>query len=238
MPTTTPPDLSEHGRDADGKPVTLNQRLFMQLLVLRNVMQNTLVDLIKAQNTPAVVYQNANDPYSLGLLLFDTDPDQLIHRQQTLLHAPDLTSCTLDNAMTMLGRTYSIGYEANLEHVLLKRPIERVCNPDTPWAIWYPLRRTGAFAQLSPEAQRTVLMEHGNLGHSFGDAGLATDIRLAAHGLNQEDQDFVIGLIGKEAFPLSALIQAMRPTVQTSQYIQTMGPFFVGRAIYQSEAAS
>jgi chlorite dismutase len=44
----------------------------------------------------------------------------------------------------------------------------------------------------------------------------------------------VIGLIGKELFPLSACVQAMRKTRQTSSYIEKMGPFFVGRAVYQS----
>jgi len=38
-------------------------------------------------------------------------------------------------------------------------------------------------------------------------------------------------LIGAELHPLSHVVQSMRGTVQTSQYIQQMGPFFVGRAI-------
>jgi hypothetical protein len=29
-------------------------------------------------------------------------------------------------------------------------------------------------------------------------------------------------------------VQAMRKTVQTSQYIHTLGPFFVGHALWQS----
>jgi hypothetical protein len=33
---------------------------------------------------------------------------------------------------------------------------------------------------------------------------------------------------------LSALVEAMRPTVQTSQYIEKLGPFFVGRAIWRT----
>jgi chlorite dismutase len=44
----------------------------------------------------------------------------------------------------------------------------------------------------------------------------------------------VIGLIGKELFPLSALVQAMRKTQQTSLYLDRLGPFFVGRAVWQS----
>ena len=80
-----------------------------------------------------------------------------------------------------------------------------------------------------------MLMEHGGIGHAFGKAGLATDIRLAAQGLNKEDNDFIIGLLGKELFPLSALVQRMRKTRQTSEFIDGMGPFFVGRVIWQTQ---
>ena len=78
-------------------------------------------------------------------------------------------------------------------------------------------------------------MEHGGIGHAFGKAGFATDIRLAAHGLNYDDNDFIVGLLGKELFPLSALVQRMRRTKQTAEFIQTMGPFFIGKAVYQPE---
>ena len=57
---------------------------------------------------------------------------------------------------------------------------------------------------------------------------------MACHGLDLRDNDFVIGLIGRELHPLSHLVQAMRRTVQTSQYIATLGPFFVGHALWQS----
>jgi chlorite dismutase len=61
------------------------------------------------------------------------------------------------------------------------------------------------------------------------------DVRLACFGLDRDDNDFVIGLIGKELHPLSAVVQAMRNTQQTSRYLDRLGPFFVGRAIWQSE---
>ena len=99
---------------------------------------------------------------------------------------------------------------------------------------WYPLRRSGRFSQLAPEEQRTILAEHGAIGMTFGAADLAHDVRLACHGLDRDDNDFVIGLIGKELFPLSAVVQAMRKTQQTSLYLDRLGPFFVGRAIWQS----
>ena len=38
----------------------------------------------------------------------------------------------------------------------------------------------------------------------------------------------------KELFPLSAIVQTMRKTQQTSLYLERLGPFFVGRAVWQS----
>src|SRR5713101_2092036 len=52
--------------------------------------------------------------------------------------------------------------------------------------------------------------------------------------LDAHDNDSVIGLVGHDLHPLSHRVQALRNTVQTSQYIQTLGPFFVGHALWQS----
>jgi hypothetical protein len=68
--------------------------------------------------------------------------------------------------------------------------------------------------------------------------GLGHDIRLDCRGLDRDDNDFVIGLLGPELFPLSAMIQAMRRTRQTEEFIARLGPFFVGRAVWQREKAA
>ena len=70
---------------------------------------------------------------------------------------------------------------------------------------------------------------------SYGAGDYAHDIRLACHGLDKEDNDFVVGLIGKELYPLSRIVQDMRRTQQTALYLERLGPFFVGRAVYQSK---
>ena len=71
-------------------------------------------------------------------------------------------------------------------------------------------------------------------GHAFGEAGYAHDVRLACHGIDKNDNDFVIGLIGKELYPLSKCVEAMRRTRQTSRYMEQMGPFLVGKAVWQN----
>jgi chlorite dismutase len=53
--------------------------------------------------------------------------------------------------------------------------------------------------------------------------------------MDRNDNDFVVGLLGKDFHPLSAVVQRMRGTVQTSTYIERLGPFFVGRVVYQSQ---
>ena len=51
--------------------------------------------------------------------------------------------------------------------------------------------------------------------------------------LGGTDQKFNL-LVGRELHPLSHLVQAMRRTAQTSQYLQSLGPFFIGHALWQS----
>jgi chlorite dismutase len=135
----------------------------------------------------------------------------------------------------MIGRSYSIGHEPDLAHALLRRSVENVLHPSYPWHVWYPLRRNGAFARLDPHEQSIILREHASLGMAYGQQGLGHDVRLACHGLDAADNEFLIGLVGPELHPLSHLVQAMRKTKQTSEYISQMGPFFVGYVMARSE---
>jgi chlorite dismutase len=178
-----------------------------------------------------VVYEDLHDPRGIAVLTVGEDPDIFLNSVRPRLTSGAMKDLVLKPQFTMFGRTYALGYEPDLQEVLLERPRRTVLNPDWPWAIWYPLRRNGAFAQLSPDEQRTILAEHGQLGITYGAADYAHDIRLACHGLDRDDNDFVIGLIGKQLYPLSALVQAMRKTQQTSLYLDRLGPFFIGRKV-------
>ena len=60
-------------------------------------------------------------------------------------------------------------------------------------------------------------------------------MRLACHGLDKNDNDFIVGLLGPNLHPLSAVVQEMRKTEQTSQYLDSLGPFFVGKAVWQAQ---
>jgi chlorite dismutase len=230
-----PPDLAEKGGIKNGVPQRSNDRLFMQLLVFGDCHDaKPLAAALEASGITGVLYEDVNDPHGVALLTFTQDPNDFIDRVRRLLAVEPFASLTQKPEYTLLGRTYSLGYEPDLAEVLLHRPRRTVLNRDWRWAVWYPLRRSGKFSNLPIEEQRVILAEHGTIGMSFGAADLAHDIRLACHGLDKNDNDFVVGLLGKELFPLSAIVQMMRKTQQTSLYLERLGPFFVGRALWQS----
>ena len=230
-------DIAEKGGVKDGVRQSLDRRLFMQLLAFGNCCDTgALIEALKKSGIASVLYADVNDPKGVGLLTMSEDPGFFANELRSVLGGKEFSSLELKSEYTMLGRTYSLGHEENLEDWLINRSPRVVGNPAWQWAVWYPLKRSGAFARLSPKEQGEILMEHGVIGRAFGKADLGHDIRLSSFGLDKNDNDFVIGLIGKELFPLSALVQTMRKTVQTSTYIDRMGPFFIGKAVYQASA--
>ena len=229
-------DIREKGGVRNGVPQFSNRRLFMQLLAFGDAEDaSALARALETARIPAVLYADANDPHGVGLLTWSDAPDFFVSRLREFLKNGQFAGLTPKLEYSMLGRTYALGHEPDLEDWLFEKPKRSVTNPASPWAVWYPLRRSGAFSALPPEEQTPILREHGKIGHSFGEAGYAQDVRLACFGLDKNDNDFVIGLIGAELYPLSACVQAMRRTKQTAQYIQQMGPFFVGKAIWQTQ---
>ena len=230
-----PPDLSERGGLKNGAAQRSDERLFMQLLAFGGCRDAEAVARhLAAAPVSSVLYQDLNDPLGIAILTVADDPNQFVDVVRPLLAQEPFDALVPKPDYTMFGRTYAIGYEPDLRESLIERPRRTVLNPAWRWATRYPLRRSGRFSQLTPEEQRTILAEHGAIGMTFGAADLAHDVRLACHGLDRDDNDFVIGLIGKELFPLSAVVQAMRKTQQTSLYLDRLGPFFVGRALWQS----
>src|SRR5687767_11890371 len=230
-----PPDISEKGGVRNGVPQRSDSRLFMQLLAFGGCTDAApLTSAISQVGLTGALYEDVNDPRGIALLTVSPDPAVFVDRVRPLLNAAPFASLTQKPEYTLLGRTYAIGYEPDLTETLLDRPRRTVLNPAWMWAVWYPLRRSGRFAQLPADEQRVILAEHGAIGMSYGAGDYAHDIRLACHGLDKDDNDFVVGLIGKELYPLSRIVQDMRRTQQTALYLERLGPFFVGRTIYQS----
>jgi chlorite dismutase len=229
------PDISEKGGVRNGQPQRSDERLFMQLVAFGGCGETApLADALARAKISGALYEDVNDPRGIALLTFSETPAYFLDRVRPLFNEAPFAALTQKPEYTMLGRTYAIGYEPDLVDVLLHRPRRTVLNPEWTWAVWYPLRRSGRFAQLPAEEQRVILAEHGAIGMSYGAADYAHDIRLACHGLDKDDNDFIVGLLGKELYPLSSIVQAMRKTQQTALYLERLGPFFVGRAVWQS----
>lgn len=232
-------DISEKGRSQDGSSISLDRRLYMQFMAFSGAQETSrYVKYLKNSALACALYEDINDPHGIGLLTWSENPEDFLHRMRPIFNVEPFSELVLKPEFTMLGRTYAIGYESDLEEVLVRRPIQRVTDPSLSWVVWYPVRRSGAFEQISADEQRTILMEHGGIGRAYGQDNLAYDIRLACFGLDKKDNDFVIGLLGHDLHPLSAIVERMRKTRQTSQYLTNLGPFFVGRVEwqYRSEA--
>ncbi|MEM7682510.1 MAG: chlorite dismutase family protein [Planctomycetota bacterium] len=227
-PQVEPADVREHG----GRGAASDRRLLLQLVAYTGVTDpQPLLDAVAQSGLDVVVYADALDPRGLALLWSGEDDAPLVGPWRALQNEPAFASLTTRPGLTMTGRTYAVGYETDLDDVLVDRPRRRLADADLPWCVWYPLRRSGAFERLPAEEKKSILAEHGTIGMSFGAAGHAHDVRLAAHGLNHDDADFIVGLLGPKLAPLSVLVHRMRATRQTAEYIESLGPFFVGRKL-------
>lgn len=228
-------DIREKGRSTTGEIISSDRRLFMQLMSFGECNDSgPLIEALEQANISGVLYEDINDPRGVALLTFSDNPDYFIETMRGFLNRPPFSELAPKPEYTMLGRTYALGYEPDLDETLIKRPIRRVTDPNLPWAIWYPLRRAGSFERLSAEEQSVILMEHGGIGRAFGKAGYGHDVRLACHGLDKNDNDFVVGLVGPELNPLSQIVQRMRKTKQTSLHLERLGPFFIGKVVWQA----
>ena len=169
-------DIREHGANEK----TLDDRLFFQLLAFGNCDNpETIVELLHRSKIEVVVYQDINDPKGIAVLVMNKDPNYFITDWRRILNFPEFNKLSSKPELTMFGRTYSSGYEPDLENWLIHKPRHTVLNPEWPWCIWYPLRRTGDFAKLSRKEQGIILREHAVIGRAYGESDLAHDVRLA-----------------------------------------------------------
>jgi chlorite dismutase len=231
-----PLDLSEKGLRA-GQPISLDRRLFMKFTAFGGCRDaKAAARALKEAGIEGVLYLDANDPQGVGLMVPSEHPEYFVTTLRDALGQAPFAKYLHKPEFDMLGRSYSIGYEPDLEDTLLVRPKQRLLSPDFEWAVWYPLQRAKKFQTLPADHQRRILAEHGTLAKRYGAGGHVTDVRLACHGLDKNDNDFIIGLLGRKLHPLSAIVQEMRKTEQTSQYLDSLGPFFVGKALWRSAA--
>lgn len=228
------PDLTEYGANDQ----QLDRRLFVQVLCFgESVPTEHLIEDLDEAPFPAVLYEQLNDPEGVALVTWNEDPAFFTEELRCWLGEMSFSAGVFQPQLSMLGRTYALGHEQNLEDWLVHKPPRTLCGEAGEWAIWYPLRRAGAFEGLADEDKARIMREHAEIGMGFAMGGHGSDVRLACHGLDVNDNDFVIGLIGPQLHPLSAMVQTMRSTEQTSRYLERLGPFVVGRRVFASDLA-
>ncbi len=235
-PEDLPPlELAEKGRRG-GQVISLDRRLFMKFTAFSGCADASAAGAALAEDgVDGALYLDANDPRGVGVIVMAEDPDYFVTTLRALFNREPFSRYEHKPELDMLGRTYSIGYEPDLEDTLFKKPRGKILNPAHRWAVWYPLQRAKRFETLPPDHQRRIFAEHASLGRRYGAGGHANDVRLACHGLDKNDNDFIVGLLGPNLHPLSAVVQEMRKTEQTSQYLDSLGPFFVGKAAWQAK---
>ena len=230
-------DVREKGRGADGEVIAGDRRLFMQLLAFGGAPDSAMLAASARAGRPLrSPLRGRQRPDAASLCSCSARaPDTILTDVRPFLRQAPFSELVPKPEYTMLGRTYAIGHEADLVEAL-DRPSASsglrsgVCPGRSGIRCAGRARSSG-----SPrEEQSVVLMEHAGIGRAFGRAGLGYDVRLACHGLDKNDNDFVIGLLGRELHPLSVIVQRMRKTKQTSLHLDRLGPFFVGRAAWQS----
>ena len=233
-------DVAERGAERDGRPQSENRRLFMQLLALQctwtprpDMLARQLAQQLERRGAPGVIYQDLLNPAGIAVLSWSDEPGRLLSGVHEAIVSVGSAGLTVRPHLHMLGRTYGSGFELDLADWLIERPKRIALNPECPWAVWYPLRRRGSFEQLSAPEKSAIMKEHATIGRAYAARNLVHDVRLACHGLDAHDNEFVVGLVGRDLHPLSHIVQRMRDTRQTAEYVTHMGPFFVGHVLWR-----
>src|SRR5438105_4252373 len=80
-----------------------------------------LIRQLDKQTFGAVLYEDTNDPHGVGLLTWNVDPDHFVSHVRPMLNTAPFRDLAFKPEYTMLGRTYALGHEPNLEDWLLHR---------------------------------------------------------------------------------------------------------------------
>lgn len=91
-----------------------------------------LARALEAARIEAVLYADVSDPRGVGLLAFAEDPAFFVTRLRDTLACEPFAALGQKPALTMFGRSYSSGFEPDLEDWLLHGPRRTVLNPAWP----------------------------------------------------------------------------------------------------------
>ena len=217
-------DVRERG--ANGQ--TSDRRLFMQLQVLTGVAEaKPLVAALEASGVPGVALRRRERSAGRGRPRASPRTRRSSPASSgALLGREPFAGLTPRPELTMLGRTYASGFEPDLEDWLLAPAAPHRAESRVAVGHLVSAAPDGRLrAPGRPRSRRASCASTATIGRGYGDADLAHDVRLACHGLDTHDNDFVIGLVGRELHPLSHLSRPCagrrrpRPTSQIARAV-------------------
>jgi hypothetical protein len=91
---------------------------------------HSAIKALEEEGVVGALYLDANDSQGIGLMVASEDPAFFVTGLRTLLNHPPFVEYTHKPEFDMLGRTYSIGYENDLEDTLFVKPRTKLLNPD------------------------------------------------------------------------------------------------------------
>jgi hypothetical protein len=109
-----------------------------------------------------------------------------------------------------------------------------VLHAEQRWATWYPIRNKPEWGTLDKAKKTAAQKEHGAVAKEFVDSDKVSYVRLSCNGLDPEDNDHIFGLTAGSLEDISLLQEAMRGTSQIANYVDKIGPVFVGRKVWQN----
>jgi len=210
--------------------------LFLQLQVFDiepaagpRAMVSALSRRLREKRIDGVIYGDANDHRGIGLLTWATNPGDILDNVHALLGGKRFSALTPRPGWVMFGRVGSDQpYGTTVETLL---------NGSQSWAVWYPVRNKPEWGSLDAGSQQSVHDEHIEAAKSFIAEGRVSYARLACHGLDPEDNDYISYMAAADLGDISSLAEAIRGTAQVSTHTDKMGPVFVGRKIWQNPEA-
>ena len=128
-----PLDLAEKGRRA-GQVISLDRRLFMKFTAFGRCLDpDAAAKALAHDGVQGALYVDANDPQGIGVMVASENPEYFVANLRTLFSRHPFADFVHKPEFDMLGRTYSIGYEQDLEETLFKRPLSKMLDPKNAW---------------------------------------------------------------------------------------------------------
>ncbi len=180
---------------------------------------------LREKRIDGVIYGDANDHRGLGLLTWASDPAAILENVHALLGGKRFSALTPRPGWVMFGRVSGESADAVPEVVL---------HAEQRWATWYPTRNKPEWGTLDKAKKTAAQKEHGAVAKKFIDNDKVSYVRLSCNGLDPEDNDHIFGLTATSLEDISLLQEAMRGTSQIANYVDKIGPVFVGRKVWQN----